>query len=1346
MYTISYDLDGGISPGNPASYTVESNDIRLSRPTRMGYDFLGWSFEGIISLDVTIPHGSIGSREFKALWVAHKYEISYNLNGATAEGNPSSYTIETPAFTLNSPTKTGYTFTGWVGTSLDSPATAVTIPQGSSGNRSYTARFTPITYSIAYDLDGGTLPHGSPESYDIESQTFTLNIPTKRGFVFIGWTGSGLDEPEITITIPQGSTGNRSYTAHYAEAQEDYPPEITADSFTLNAHKGQPATLLISASSREIPNWTLSGDLPEGLTFTASDYSAEISGIPGAGTSGRYALNITASNSAGASSADILILIAGYSALSLDTHTTHTAFRDNSGNLILSADIAIIADSYDLTVEHGTLITIIASVDTALELYDSDYDTYIYSLDMAGLPHWLNVSGDVASHDVITLGVSYHHHEFTLTGIPESSHDIADITLTAIVNVSGDIPVLVAQSSRDIHICVRTGSDSQPEIPGTSDDITPEIPDTSDDVTPEIPGESSDITLQSLTITIAGDNSITVEAGESASITITTIITGTFTDGTAKTLAPNDYVLTWQAENLPGGMSFIGGTLSVTESAEPGTYHLPIIVRASSNGITATAKSSLTANVKNIKPALHVSESQITAHKGHPFTATITAVEGTNIEWSCSGLTEWMSFTHSGDSAKISGTPLAAMSGTYSAVITASNDAGVSSLTINITVKGWANDSINAEKSGVFRDISGNLILSADVDIITSTDSFTAICCESFNIPVIVEAHIILNDSDYDTYIYSIDVAGLPEWLNVSGDISFTGVIDEGESTCNHEFMLYGMPSLPGEYHATITAHVKISGDVPELEASADRDMAISVQAKAPVLRSLDVSITGGESLTLKAGESGSVFLTASVNGIFSDGTTRLFTPDEYSLTWQASYLPGGISFSDGVLTASNDTQPGDYTITIEAEAYSVGITGSASKVIAVNVSNVPPILNASSNELTLTVGSSISPIIITALEGTNITWTHEGSLPEGLSLTHDSHAMTIYGTVSGNAETGQYIFTAKAANDSGHDEATITFNVMRQSVITAGNVELSLSDFAAMTENELAGILGGSETVTVEGFAEDIGEAIAKIDRSTNVKHVNLSRAEGVNEIELDSLSSIEIINLSGNKSATRITITSSNSLITIDLSGSNLVNVNLQGCPNLESVNVLNCEHLETLNASSCGLEEVEIGGCENLREIDIRFNRLRRFDASELGNLMSLYDEGQSVNVDEIGARMNMLAFIEGTMSASGIIEASGAENVKNLKAYDIFGNEIHSSYDPATGEAVFDSAPAVVTYDYATGFGNDVMDVTISAIERGNESVSVQSESSGGGGGCMNVNMIACVVVVIALLFVKGGCKN
>ena len=48
-----------------------------------------------------------------------EYTITYDLAGGTAEGNPNTYTIETKAFTLKNPTKSGYTFTGWSGTGLD---------------------------------------------------------------------------------------------------------------------------------------------------------------------------------------------------------------------------------------------------------------------------------------------------------------------------------------------------------------------------------------------------------------------------------------------------------------------------------------------------------------------------------------------------------------------------------------------------------------------------------------------------------------------------------------------------------------------------------------------------------------------------------------------------------------------------------------------------------------------------------------------------------------------------------------------------------------------------------------------------------------------------------------------------------------------------------------------------------------------------------------------------------------------------------------------------------------------------------------------------------------------------
>ena len=69
------------------------------------------------------------------------------------------------------------------------------------------------SYIISYNLDGGTATN--PYSYTNETETFTLNNPTKEGYTFIGWTGSNGDVLETTVTITQGSTGNLSFTAHY---------------------------------------------------------------------------------------------------------------------------------------------------------------------------------------------------------------------------------------------------------------------------------------------------------------------------------------------------------------------------------------------------------------------------------------------------------------------------------------------------------------------------------------------------------------------------------------------------------------------------------------------------------------------------------------------------------------------------------------------------------------------------------------------------------------------------------------------------------------------------------------------------------------------------------------------------------------------------------------------------------------------------------------------------------------------------------------------------------------------------------------------------------------------------
>ena len=215
-YTISYTLNGGSITGENKTYTVETDSFTLPTPTKNGYTFTGWTGTGVSSATktVTVSKGSTGNKSYTANWTPTNYSISYSLNGGSIIGQKTSYNIETDSFTLPTPTRNGYTFTGWTGTGLSSATKTVTISKGNTGDKSYTANWTPINYTISYNVNGGAIS-GQKTSYNIETASFNLVTPTKNGYTFTGWTGTGLSSATKTVTISKGSTGNRSYTANW---------------------------------------------------------------------------------------------------------------------------------------------------------------------------------------------------------------------------------------------------------------------------------------------------------------------------------------------------------------------------------------------------------------------------------------------------------------------------------------------------------------------------------------------------------------------------------------------------------------------------------------------------------------------------------------------------------------------------------------------------------------------------------------------------------------------------------------------------------------------------------------------------------------------------------------------------------------------------------------------------------------------------------------------------------------------------------------------------------------------------------------------------------------------------
>ena len=192
LKAVTLDLGGGKLGGstdtiqiivkNGSKFTAPASDS-LTRPDGNNGSYFKWlgSDGNLYAPGESVPEVVT---TLTAQWTVNQYTITYNLAGGTAEGNPSTYTIETKAFTLKNPTKSGYTFTGWSGTGLDGENNmTVTIPTGSTGNRIYTAhwRYNGSGHSYSYytikataGAGGSISPSGNVSVREGRDQTFTI--------------------------------------------------------------------------------------------------------------------------------------------------------------------------------------------------------------------------------------------------------------------------------------------------------------------------------------------------------------------------------------------------------------------------------------------------------------------------------------------------------------------------------------------------------------------------------------------------------------------------------------------------------------------------------------------------------------------------------------------------------------------------------------------------------------------------------------------------------------------------------------------------------------------------------------------------------------------------------------------------------------------------------------------------------------------------------------------------------------------------------------------------------------------------------------------------------------------
>jgi uncharacterized repeat protein (TIGR02543 family) len=207
--TITYS-NAGADTGTPSRASDDWISGTIKFPTvgtmvKAGYTFGGWTETSGGSAPVSNSYApSVTTQTLYPIWTANVYTISFNGNGATSGNVPAnkSWTTGNVATALggNAGTpalaNTGYTFGGWA-TSASSTSAVTTY--GIIQNQTFFAIWTPVTYTITYDLNYVGSPAPPTEASKNIYNSFNLAAkPTRSGWEFGGWSDTATAYAELT--------------------------------------------------------------------------------------------------------------------------------------------------------------------------------------------------------------------------------------------------------------------------------------------------------------------------------------------------------------------------------------------------------------------------------------------------------------------------------------------------------------------------------------------------------------------------------------------------------------------------------------------------------------------------------------------------------------------------------------------------------------------------------------------------------------------------------------------------------------------------------------------------------------------------------------------------------------------------------------------------------------------------------------------------------------------------------------------------------------------------------------------------------------------------------------------
>ena len=187
-------------------------------PTRAGYNFAGWWTAKTGGKQVTastVCYASAGYTLY-ARWTPRKFVITLNPNGGECATATKTVTYGQAYGTMPVPSpRTGYTFSGWYTAKTGGKKVTATTVCYATANYTLYARWTPKTYTVTLNPNGGSCTVGSKTvTY---GQTYgTLPTPTRSGYTFAGWwTKKDTGGKRVYSTTTCYATGNYTLYARW---------------------------------------------------------------------------------------------------------------------------------------------------------------------------------------------------------------------------------------------------------------------------------------------------------------------------------------------------------------------------------------------------------------------------------------------------------------------------------------------------------------------------------------------------------------------------------------------------------------------------------------------------------------------------------------------------------------------------------------------------------------------------------------------------------------------------------------------------------------------------------------------------------------------------------------------------------------------------------------------------------------------------------------------------------------------------------------------------------------------------------------------------------------------------